>query len=125
MPLISQERLQQLEAAEALARKALEDALLQAARVAELRESHDKLCTQVAELRAVIEAEERGRGSVAAPAPRSSACAHEKAEVVPSYYSDTEWCPECGAVRGTDGRFGPGSRMLDWKLPASVTRQQP
>jgi hypothetical protein len=44
-------------------------------------------------------------------------CTHSKAEPVPSYYSDTEWCPDCGAVRGTDGKFGPGSEMGPWQLP--------
>lgn len=49
----------------------------------------------------------------------ASICDHRNAEMVPSYYSDTEWCPECGAVRGTDGKFGPGSKMLDWKSPSA------
>jgi hypothetical protein len=44
-------------------------------------------------------------------------CDHARKEPVESYYSDTEWCPDCGAVRGTDGNFGPGSRMLDWQIP--------
>lgn len=44
-------------------------------------------------------------------------CEHPTPESIPSYYSDTEWCPECGASRGTDGKFGPGSKMLEWKRP--------
>ncbi len=44
-------------------------------------------------------------------------CDHKNKELVESYYSDTEWCPDCGAVRGNDGLFGPKSKMLSWKIP--------
>lgn len=55
----------------------------------------------------------------------SDDCQHLRAEMVPSYYSDTEWCPDCGASRGTDEKFGPGSKMLEWKLPASAKSKTP
>lgn len=52
-------------------------------------------------------------------------CEHKNAESVPSYYYDTEWCPDCGAVRGSDGKFGPGSKMLEWQLPKCSQEKEP
>lgn len=49
-----------------------------------------------------------------------SVCQHERYEVIPSYYSDTSWCPDCGAARGHNGVFGPGSKDLDWVSPRAV-----
>lgn len=49
------------------------------------------------------------------PAP----CSHANKETIPSYYDDTEWCPECGAVRGNNGCMGPTFAWLDWQSPAN------
>lgn len=50
-------------------------------------------------------------------AGRRGKCQHSNKVQVESYYSDTEWCPECGAVRGNNGVFGPKFAWLDWQLP--------
>lgn len=46
-------------------------------------------------------------------------CNHEKFVDVPSYYSDTQWCYACGAVRGSNGEFGSHHRWTEWQLPGS------
>lgn len=42
-------------------------------------------------------------------------CAHPNPVAVESYYSDTQWCPDCGAVRGHNGLFGGKSEFLPWQ----------
>lgn len=49
-------------------------------------------------------------------------CTHPNAETIPSYYDDTRWCPDCGAVRGTNGLFGPQLEELPWRLPKTRCR---
>lgn len=45
----------------------------------------------------------------------TSSCSHANKETIPSYYDDTEWCPDCGAVRGNNGCMGPMFAWLDWQ----------
>ena len=45
----------------------------------------------------------------------TSSCSHANKETIPSYYYDTEWCPECGAVRGNNGCMGAAFEWLDWQ----------
>jgi hypothetical protein len=47
-------------------------------------------------------------------------CLHAKKEAVPSYYDDTQWCPDCGAVRGNNGCMGAAFEWLDWQLPKNA-----
>lgn len=46
---------------------------------------------------------------------RKRDCKHPNPVAVESYYSDTQWCPDCGAVRGHNGLFGAKSEFLPWQ----------
>lgn len=47
-------------------------------------------------------------------------CLHANKEAVPSYYDDTQWCPDCGAVRGNNGCMGAAFEWIDWQLPKNA-----
>lgn len=47
-------------------------------------------------------------------------CSHANKKAVPSYYDDTQWCPDCGAVRGNNGGMGAAFAWLDWQLPKNA-----
>lgn len=53
-----------------------------------------------------------------------SECNHNRACKIPSYYNDTEWCPDCGAVRGNNGIFGKGFRQFKWAKPSQATTEE-
>lgn len=59
-----------------------------------------------------------GVGSVLAAQLRRTttrdSCAHPNATCVPSYHNDTQWCPDCGAARGSNGLFGSHHRWTAW-----------
>jgi hypothetical protein len=44
-------------------------------------------------------------------------CEHPAYQAVESYYHEVLWCPDCGAVSGTNGLFGSRFVRLDWQLP--------
>lgn len=46
-------------------------------------------------------------------------CDHKNKLLIPSYYDDTEWCPNCGAVRGYNGLMGDRFRWYKWQKPTN------
>ncbi len=49
-----------------------------------------------------------------------SECEHKNKQLIPSYYDDTEWCPECGSVRGYNGLMGAKFRWYKWQAPVLI-----
>lgn len=67
-----------------------------------------------------LEAEvKRLQGEHLAP---SEPCQHGGQQLIESYYSDTRWCPACGAAQGTDGQYG--GETNSWQIPEIVAEAQ-